>query len=410
MDATELYQPILGLTEPWYVETVTVDEPTTTVTIQLAHQTGSDLFQCAHCRQNTSIYDHLPERTWRHLDTCQYTTLVQACVPRVACPRCGVHTVRVPWAEPKARFTALFESHVIDVLLTAQVQSRAAALLRLSAEQVESLLARALQRGLARRSTTQAIPHVTIDEKSLHRGQQYVSILCDGTQGAVLEVVENRTTEAAKTLFEQGLSPAQRATVEAVSLDMWEPFKQAAQARTPQAAYVYDHFHISSYLNDAVDQTRRAENKRLRKQDDTTLTGTRYLWLRNPATLDETGAARLARLTTGELQTAAIWRFKEEFRSFFACRTVTAAQTFFQDWCERVKTFGNAPLQKVAQMLERHWDGLVAYVEHPVTNALAESLNTQIQLLKAKARGFRHAPGFRRTILFHLGQLDLYPQ
>jgi len=410
MDATELYQPILGLTEPWYVETVTIDEPTTTVTIQLAHQTGSDWFPCPRCQQNAPVYDHLPERTWRHLDTCQFTTLVQARVPRVTCPCCGVHTVRVPWAEPQGRFTALFESYAIDVLLTAQVQSRAAALLRLSAEQVASLLARALKRGLARRSTTQAIPHVTIDEKSLHRGQQYVSVLCDGTQGAVLEVVEQRTTEAAESLFQQGLSPAQRASVRAVSLDMWGPFRQAAQTQVPQAAYVYDHFHVSSYLNAAVAQTRRAENKRLRGQDDTRLTGTRYLWLRNPATLDETQAAQLAELTARELQTAAVWRLKEDFRSFFACRTVTAAQTFFQDWCARVKTLGNAPLQKVAQMLERHWDGLVAYVEHPVTNALAESLNTQIQLLKAKARGFRHALGFRRTILFHLGQLDLYPQ
>lgn len=410
MDATELYQPILGLTEPWYVETVTLDEPTTTVTIQLAHQSGSELFQCPHCQQNAPVYDHLPERKWRHLDTCQYTTLVQARVPRVACPRCGVRTVRVPWAEPQGRFTALFESYVIDVLLTAQVQSRAAALLRLSPEQVESLLARALKRGLARRSTTQAIAHVTIDEKSLHRGQQYVSILCDGTQGAVLEVVAERTTAAATTLFEQGLSPAQRASVQAVSLDMWGPFKQAAQAQVPQAAYVYDHFHVSSYLNDAVDQTRRAENKRLRKSDDATLTGTRYLWLHNPATLDETQQARLHDLTALELQTAAVWRLKEDFRSFFACHTVAAAQTFFQNWCAQAKTLGNAPLQKVAQMLERHWDGLVAYIEHPVTNALAESLNTQIQLLKAKARGFRHALGFRRTILFHLGQLDLYPQ
>ncbi len=410
MDATELYQPILGLTEPWYVETVMLDEPTTTVTIQLAHQSRSELFQCPRCQQNASVYDHLPERRWRHLDTCQYTTLVQARVPRVACPRCGVRTVRVPWAEPQGRFTALFESYAIDALLTAQVQSRAAALLRLSPEQVESLLARALKRGLARRSTTRAVPHVTIDEKSLHRGQEYVSVLCDGTLGAVLEVVAERTTAAATTLFEQGLSPAQRASVQAVSLDMWGPFKQAAQNQVPQAAYVYDHFHVSSYLNDAVDQTRRAENKRLRKEDDLTLTGTRYLWLRNPATLDETQQARLHDLAARALHTAAVWRLKEDFRSFFACRTVAAAQTFFQNWCARVKTLGNAPLQKVAQMLERHWDGLVAYIEHPVTNALAESLNTQIQLLKAKARGFRHALGFRRTILFHLGQLDLYPQ
>lgn len=409
MDATELYQPILGLTEPWYVETVTLDKPTAAVTIQLAHQSRSELFQCPRCQQNAPVYDHLPERTWRHLDTCQYTTLVQARVPRVACPRCGVRTVRVPWAEPLGRFTALFESYAIDVLLTAQVQSRAAALLRLSPEQVESLLARALKRGLARRSTTCAVPHVTIDEKSLHRGHEYVSILSDGQQGRVLEVVAERTTQAAESLFEAALSPAQRANVKVVTLDMWLPFAQATRTQVPQAAQVYDRFHLSQYLNAAVDQTRRAENKRLQTQGNKTLNRTRYLWLRAPATLDERLQAQLTQLCEQDLKTVAVWRLKENFREFFACQTVAEATTFFQTWHQNVKELGNAALEKVATMFEKHWSGLVSYIEHRATNALAESLNTQIQLLKAKARGFRFANGFRRTILFHLGQLDLYP-
>jgi transposase len=105
----------------------------------------------------------------------------------VNCTACGIHTVRIPWAAPGGRFTLLFECFAIDLLQTAQVQSRAAQLLRLSAKQVESLLPRAVTRGLARRSQTSAIRHLTLDEKSLHQGHDYVSIACDGQQGAVLE-------------------------------------------------------------------------------------------------------------------------------------------------------------------------------------------------------------------------------
>jgi transposase len=225
----------------------------------------------------------------------------------------------------------------------------------------------------------------------------------------VLEVVAERTTQATESLFEQGLSRQQRASVEVATLDMWEPFAQVAREQVPQAAQVYDRFHLSQHLNAAVDQTRRAENKRLRARDDKSLHRTRHLWLRDPATLDESGQAQLAGLSKRDLQTVAVWRLKEEFRGFFACPTVERAGEFFQSWRQRVKGLGNAALQKVATMFERHWLGLVAYIEHRVTNALAESLNTQIQLFKAKARGFRDASGFRRTILFHLGQLDLYP-
>jgi transposase len=409
MESTELYQQILGLQEPWYVAAVALDTQAATVTIQLAHRTGQGLFVCPQCQTVAPVYDHQDARIWRHLDTCQFETRLQAAIPRVNCAHCGVLTVQVPWAEPQGRFTLLFESFAIDVLTTAQVQSRAAQLLRLSPEQVERLLARALQRGLARRSQTAAIPHLTLDEKSLHQGHAYVSIVSDGTHGAVLEVIAERTTQAAETLLERGLSPAQRAQVAVVTLDMWEPFAQAARTQLPQAAQVYDRFHLSQHLNAAVDQTRRAENKRLQAQGDKTLNGTRYLWLRAAATLNESQQAQLQDLCQRELQTGAVWQLKEDFRALFACQTISAAQTFFQSWCARVTALGNAPLQKVATMFERHWSGLAAYIEHRVTNAMAESLNTKIQLLKAKARGFRYASGFRRTILFHLGQLDLYP-
>jgi transposase len=147
MESTELYQQILGLQEPWYVSAVDLDAQAAVVTIQLAHRTGQGLFVCPQCRTVAPVYDHQEVRTWRHLDTCQFETRLQAAVPRVHGTRCGVRTVHVPWAAPQGRFTLFFESFALEVLTTAQVQSRAAQLLRRSPEQVESLLARAVQRG-----------------------------------------------------------------------------------------------------------------------------------------------------------------------------------------------------------------------------------------------------------------------
>lgn len=187
--------------------------------------------------------------------------------------------------------------------------------------------------------------------------------MSDGTPGAVLEVIAARTTPAAETLLATALSPAQRAQVAVVTLDMWEPFAQAARTQLPQAAQVYDRFHLSQPLNAAVAQTRRAENKRLRAQGDQTLNGTLYLWLRAAATLTESPQAQLQDLCQRALQTGAVWQLKADFRALFACQTVSAAQTFFQTWRARVTALGNAPLQKVATMFERHWSGLAAYLE-----------------------------------------------
>lgn len=173
---------------------------------------------------------------------------------------------------------------------------------------------------------------------------------------------------------------------------------------------MYDRFHLSEHLNAAVDKTRRAEHKRLTRAGDTRLKSTRYLWLRSPETLSETQSERLSELAGGELETAAVWRLKEAFRQFFDAKDETSATDFFHDWHTRVLQLGNTHLKQVATMFQNHWNGLLAYLCHRVSNGLAENINGRIQQLKSKARGFRKWSGFRQAILFHLGQLDLYPQ
>lgn len=409
MESTELYQQILGITAPWFVESVEINHVETKVTVVLAHFTGSGLFRCPTCDAQAPIYDHHDTRTWRHLDTCQFQTLLAARVPRVNCRACGVQTARVAWAAPHGRFTLLFECFALDVLFTAQVQSRTAELLCLTPDQVRYLMQRAVERGLKRRDGQCPLPHLMVDEKSLHTGHHYVSVLSDGTHGAVLEVVEHRTTEAAATLFEQGLSASQQEAVKVVTLDMWPPFATAVRAAVPGADLVYDRFHLSEHLNAAVDKTRRQEHKRLCGAGDERLKQTRYLWLRAPESLSDTQREQLETLCQSELETVAVWRLKEEFRGFFECESEAAATDFFHSWCERVKELGNHHLSKVATMFKEHWSGLITYLRHRVSNGLAENVNGRIQQLKTKARGFSNCVGFRRAILFHLGQLDLYP-
>jgi transposase len=409
MESTELYQQILGITAPWFVESVEIDHQQTSITVVLAHATAPGLFRCPKCDGVAPVYDHHKARTWRHLDTCQFETFLTTQVPRLNCRACGVLTAQVPWAAPHGRFTLLFECFALDILFTAQVQSRAAQLLRLTPDQVNYLMQRAVERGLERRDRRREIAHLMVDEKSLQTGHHYVSVLSDGQQGAVLEVVEHRTNEAASELFERALSAPQKAAVKVVTLDMWPPFATAARTQLPAADLVYDRFHLSEHLNAAVDQTRRQEHKRLAQAGDERLKQTRYLWLRAPESLSEKQQEQLETLCQSELETVAAWRLKEEFRGFFDCQSEAAATTFFQSWYERVKELGNFRLSKVAQMFKEHWSGLIAYLRYRVSNGLAESVNGRIQQLKTKARGFKSWIGFRRAILFHLGQLDLYP-
>ena len=117
----DLYKHILGIPAPWAVTEVELSMAAGAVTVHVEHDTGVQLL-CPHCRTSCPGYDHR-SRTWRHLDTCQFKTLIVAKVPRVTCPIHGVVTVPVPWAETRSGFTALYEALVLDWLKEASIQA-----------------------------------------------------------------------------------------------------------------------------------------------------------------------------------------------------------------------------------------------------------------------------------------------
>ncbi len=226
------YRLLLGIDRPWQVAEVKLELAEKRVKICLVWQEGQKA-PCPVCGRECTLYDLAPERTWRHLDTMQFETILRARTPRVECPTDGVKTIVVPWAEPGGRFSRLFERFAIDVMLCARSVKQAAGLMGLSWDEVDHILRRAVERGLSRREM-EGLSHVGIDEKSFRSGQSYISLLTDLKKSRVLDVVEGRTQEAAEALWDT-LSAEQRGQIEAVAVDMWEPFLNASRAKAPQA-------------------------------------------------------------------------------------------------------------------------------------------------------------------------------
>jgi len=408
MNDKSLYQKLLGLTSPWEVVSVTLDLEKEAVRVEVGLEEKTKRLPCPECQQPCPTYDHREERTWRHLDSCGFQTWLVARAPRVDCSEHGIQTVTAPWSAPYSRWTLAFESFALWLLQATQCQAKAARLLRVSESQLRELMKQSVERGLSRRDQERSVPHVTLDETSQGRGLHYLTIVGDGER--VLEVVEEHTQNAAETALKRGLSEAQRQQVKTVTMDMWSAFEAAKEVVLPQAETVYDRFHIAADLNEAVDQTRKKEHRQLSQEGNASLKGTKYLWLHAPEHLSEKQRKRLETLKAGELETLKAWTLKEAFRSFFRCETLEEGNAFFQNWEQEVRQLGNGALLRVAEQLKTHWKGVVAYLRHRVTNASAEGLNSQIQALKATARGFRNALCFRRAILFFFGHLNLYPQ
>lgn len=405
-DLNEHYRSLLGLDESWTVEDVDLDLAGQQVVVRLAH--GGGKVACPECGELCSRADTAPERRWRHLDTMQFRTEIKAAIPRSRCSKCGVKTIQVPWAGKHSRFTWLFEAMAIKVLQACANVKRAAELLGLGWDAVHAIIERAVARGLDRRSLD-GIHHVGMDEKSFGKGQDYVSILTDLDSSRVLEVAEERTIVAADKLWET-LNETQRADVTSVSMDMCQAFMSSAKKNVPEAEIVHDKFHISKYLNEAVDKVRRSEQKQLRLEDDDRLTGTRQLWLYNPDNLDEDRLDELMLLKESDLKTSRAWAIKENFRHFWNYVYASSAEGFFDRWYGWAVRSQLAPIRKVAKMLKKHLDGLLSYFRHRVTNAVSEGFNSRIQSIKSAARGFRCFKNYRLRILFYCGKLDLQPE
>jgi len=171
-----------------------------------------------------------------------------------------------------------------------------------------------------------------------------------------------------------------------------------------------------------ADENRADENRALAKAGASPLVKSK--WLRSPEKLTDKQRALFTALQSHALETSKVWSFKEAFRDFFCAGSVEAGsveagsveagsveegEAFFGNWSEQALALGNKHLTKVAQRLQDHLPGLLAYLCHRTSNAVAEGLNGQIQLIKARARGFRQFAQFRIAILFFLGKLDMNP-
>ena len=407
MEDRALYQTILGLSEPWAVERVELREAEQAVHVFVEATVGT-AFTCPDCGTPVPVYDHA-ERRWRHLDTCQFTTLLVARVPRVQCGTHGVKTVRVPWAEKGSRFTLLFERLAIAWLKEA-TPTAVARRLGLTWDEARGIQERAVRRGRARRSHA-PVARIGIDEKRFLKRHQYVSIVVDLDEARVLHVADDRRAESLVPYF-QGLTEAERMGITAIAMDMWEPYRKTVREQVPdgERKIVFDKFHVLQHVGVAVDTVRKAESRALAAEGDTTLQGTKYAWLRNPASFTRNAWRAFAALRESTLQSARAWAIKESLRHLWDYTYVGAARTFFQRWYWWATHSRLAPIIKGARMLKAHLENILTYLIHRITNAVTEGLNAKIQWIKFGARGFRNRESFKTAILFHCGGLDLEPR
>lgn len=401
-----LYAAVLGIESPWQVVDVDLRAEQEAVYVTVGTDSGTR-FRCPRCDKVAPGYD-TRRRTWRHLDTCQFTTFVVADVPRVECAEHGVVQIGVPWAEPGSGFTALMESLIIDWLHEASI-SAVARRMRLSWDEIDGVMQRAVRRGLERRKLEE-IKQVGVDETSFQKRHEYVTVVSDLERSRVLYVADDRRAESLDGFWSL-LAPSQRLEIKAVAMDMSAPYVRSTRAHIEDAdaKICFDRFHIAKLLNDAVNEVRKRENRELTEAGEYTPKGTKYVWAQNPENMPRERRVIFELLRDSALKAAKAWAIKDAARWLWGYVSRGWATRMWNRWIAWAVRSRLEPMKRAAMTIRRHLWGIVNAIVLHVTNAGAESINAKIQWIKKQACGFRSRERFRNAIYFHCGGLDMSP-
>ncbi|WP_425637954.1 ISL3 family transposase [Algoriphagus yeomjeoni] len=402
MFTENFFTTLLNLEDGWEVQSIETDLGNAEIYISIScrlqeladDQTG----------ELCKVYDHAPERKWRHLDTMQYKTYIKCKLPRIIASNGKVKTVQPNWASGYERHTYLFEHAVIDLLKATKNQTKTALLMRSGFNIVNRILHVSTLRGMGRRNYSQVVfDQLSIDEKSFRKGHHYITVLSHPNSGCVLDVGEDRTKEAVKSLLNKSLTPTQLQQVNAISMDMWKAFITTAQEMLPNASIVHDRFHLVKYLNDAIDKVRRREVKQHEE-----LKNSRYALLKNPENLTEKQRIHFDAIAGANYEVSKAWQVRENFKDLFSSQKLYAWKLYLK-WTVDSQKRKIKEIDKVVDMFNNHIKGVVNALLMNLNNAMAERLNGKIQELKTVGKGYRTFANFRSAILFFHGGLNLYP-
>ncbi len=310
---------------------------------------------------------------------------------RVACRRCGgVKRERVDWLAANPHYTKRFALYVGKQCRGASIKEVATDL-RLDWHAVKEMDKLYMQEQLARAGELR--PSVIgIDELAIRKGHVYRVIVSDLERGQPIWFGGVDRSEASMAMFYDFLGGARAQGIRLAVMDMWKPLRNVTEERAPQAAILYDQFHVLRHLNDAMDQVRKAEYQRLTNRPDRMyIKGQKYVLLSHRENLSPEKRQRLKTLLAANKRLHTAYVLKEQFGQLWEYRREPCARKFFDQWRRSLRWQRLKPFEKFAALIERHWEGITAYCqpENKVALGFVEGLNNTIRVIQRRCYGVR---------------------
>jgi transposase len=322
---------------------------------------------------------------------------------RVRCEDCGQADVVLSLARPHARTTRRLERRLFRLTRDMTV-SAVADLLDLDWDTVKDAEVRHI-RGLLRKRKLEGITRVGIDEVSYLRRHRYLTLVTDLDHHRVIFVTQNRDGKAVGR-FLRWFGPKRSRKLRVVVTDMHDPYVAVVRKRLPKAKLVYDHFHVSKLLHDALDEIRRRIQRQLPERDRKIIKGKRYVLLRGNERLTDAQRVSLGELLAVNVDLMAAYVLKEAFRDVYRARSKAVGSRRPRDWKKQVEEANVPELLAALRTIIRRRNGILNFFDHRVANGMSEGFNNVVGALRKQAYGFRDREYLRLKILRICGKLD----
>lgn len=355
-------------------------------------------FRCACCGSYKVERSGVVTRRFRTVPVGGKPVMIELPIQRLLCLACGkVRQAEVAFADTRRGYTRSFERYVLDLSRHMTIKD-VAKHLGVGWDTVKDIQKRNLTRRF-RKPRLKHLRRIAIDEISIGRGHQYLTVVLDLDDGAVVFVGQGKGAEALDPFWRR--LRGSRAKIKAVATDMSAAYTAAVEKNLPKATHVYDRFHVIKLFNEKLSQFRRDVQREAETMlQKAVLKGTRWLLLKNPENLDpeKNEHRRLAEALALNKPLATAYYMKEDLRQIWEQPGKREADKFLTDWIARARCSGIAMLKRFAETLVEHRAGILAYYDCRITTAALEGTNNKIRTMQRQAYGFRDREFFQLKI------------
>ncbi len=349
--------------------------------------------RCGVCRRRSPGFDLGDgRRRWRALDLGTTLAFVEAEAPRVTCGRHGVVVCAVPWARHTSRFTRAFEDQTAWLAVNTS-QSAVAQLMRIAWRSVGGICERVADEAQRQVDLLSGLRRIGIDEISHRKGQRYLTVVVDHDTGRLVWAAAGRDRKTVERFLDE-LGEERCKQIELVSCDMASWIAGPVADRLPGAVRCVDPFHVVMLATDALDEVRRDVWNEARKACDIALAkdlkGARYALWKNPENLTGRQRAKLSQIQHTNRPLYRAYLLKEQLRQIYRL-PADAAITLLDGWIAWARRCRLPSFVKLAKTITAQRAGITAAIEHGLSNARVEAINTQIRMITRRAFGF-HSP------------------